>query len=222
VCDRCTRLCGTTKRRTDQAMRAAVLLIAAGLATTGVAGARCAGIITRRRPSGIRTRATDRVLPQAARGRIADPLSVLPLRRKNEPACRHPGPQCVHELSFAPDQADRRDREAQGSRSAEAGDCVDQGPQPARLRVLQPQSARRRRGDLSLVPRPGGNDGADPSGRAAHDGLVSGVSSNARSGASAATSGGSQSRASRRADPWIGLREMPLLGQAEADAAESA
>ena len=51
--------------------------------------------------------------------------------------------------------------------------CLDEGPQPPRLRLLQPQPARRLRRRLPALPRRGRADGPHRAGRAAHHGLVS-------------------------------------------------
>ena len=106
--------------------------------------------------------------------------------------------------------ADRRDRKAERSRAAGQGDRVDQGPQPARLRLLQPQPARRRRGGVCRLSRSGGDDGSHPPGRATDDGLVPGLPQDTRP-RPAAAAGGADARRSRCASSRIGLRQMPLL-----------
>ena len=133
------------------------------------------GRVAHRRARGLRPGAADRVPAQGPRRRQRHRVPVLPLGRAHEPARRHPVGQRVHELPRLLDQADGRDPEVEGDDRSAAADRVGEGPQPARLRLLQSQPARRLRGRVPALPRRGRDHGSRAAGVAADDGLVSGL-----------------------------------------------
>ena len=118
--------------------------------------------------------------PRAPRGRARHRLPLLPHLGGQVGLRGHPAHQDLHELPLADLEPEPHARAGARELPHRHLDRVDEGPRPARLRLLQPQRPREQGRGLLHLPRARRPDAARLAGEVAADGVVPGVPPPAR------------------------------------------